>query len=64
MRFEMTLMEEEHMDPDQSPTEVATKSSSSEGVESSSSEGVAAATEDVFDPGGGSKSTSLAKREC
>jgi hypothetical protein len=52
MRFEMTLTEEEHRDLDQGPSE------------SSNLEGVVAVAEDVFDPGGGSKSTSLAKMEC
>jgi len=64
MRFEMTLMEEEHRDPNKCPAEIAAEISSLEGVESYSSEGAAATAKDVFDPAGGSKSTFLDKREC
>jgi hypothetical protein len=53
---------------DQSSVQVVGDASSSEGAEASSAEGAATAAEDMMgletDPGGGSKSTSLAKREC
>jgi hypothetical protein len=49
-------MEEEHRDPDQSPREVA--------AESSSSKRASEVAEDMFDLGGGSRSTSLTKRKC
>jgi hypothetical protein len=61
MRFEMTLMEEEHMDLDQSSVQVAGDASSSEGAEASSAVGATTTTEDMMgletDPGGGSRST-------
>jgi hypothetical protein len=41
MRFEMTLMEEEHMDLDQSSVQVVGDASSSEGAEASSAVGAA-----------------------
>ena len=48
--------------------QVVGDASSSEGAEASSALGVATTKEDLMgletDPGGGSKSTSLAKREC
>ena len=56
--FEMSLMDEEHQDPDHNSTvQVAT--------ECSNSEGAIVAAEDVdHEEGASSKSTSLAKREC
>jgi hypothetical protein len=54
--------------PKWSSAQVATGASSSEGTKTSSSKGVATTTDEMMgletDPGGGSRSTSLAKREC
>jgi hypothetical protein len=63
--YEMTLMEEEHRDLDQSSAAKVAGSSSSEGVGSSSLEGTATEAKDMIDHGGGAtRSTFLAKREC
>jgi hypothetical protein len=67
MWFEMTLMED-HMDLYQISMQVVGDASSSEGAEASSAVGAATTTYDMMglktDPGGGSRSTSLSKREC